>query len=43
MLASAFLGVLEAVGSQLAGQAPHDVEMAERAARGLLGLPPMLR
>ena len=43
MLASAFLGVLEAVGSQLAGQAPYDVEMAERAARGLLGLPPMLR
>ena len=43
MLALAFLGVLEAVGSQLAGQAPYDVEIAERAARGLLGLPPMLR
>lgn len=38
--ASAYLGVLEAVGIQLAGQAPYDVELAERAVRGVLGLPP---
>lgn len=39
-MASAYLGVLEAVGIQLAGHAPHDVELAERAVRGVLGLPP---
>ncbi|MFI1283756.1 TetR family transcriptional regulator [Streptomyces sp. NPDC020858] len=38
--AQACLGVVEAVGIQLAGQAPHDTELAERAVRGLLGLPP---
>ncbi|MBZ2198550.1 TetR/AcrR family transcriptional regulator [Occultella gossypii] len=37
--ASAFLAVLEAVGIHGGGQPPHDVELAERAARGVLGLP----
>lgn len=41
-MASAYLGVLEAVGSQLAGQAPYDIELVERAVRGLLGLSPTL-
>jgi AcrR family transcriptional regulator len=39
-MASAYLGVLEAVGIQLAGHAPYDAELADRAVRGLLGLPP---
>ncbi len=39
-MASAYLGVLEAVGIQLAGHAPYDIELVERAVRGLLGLPP---
>ncbi|MCO1654005.1 TetR/AcrR family transcriptional regulator [Pseudonocardia humida] len=38
-VALAYLGTLEAVGIQLAGLAPHDAELAERATRGLLGLP----
>lgn len=38
--ASAYLGVLEAIGIELAGHAPHDIELADRAVRGLLGLPP---
>jgi AcrR family transcriptional regulator len=38
--ASAYLGVLEAVGIQLAGRAPYDIELVVRASRGLLGLPP---
>lgn len=38
--ARAYLGVVEAVVIQLAGQAPCDVELAERAVRGVLGLPP---
>lgn len=38
--AAAYLGVLEAVGIELAGRAPHDVELTVRAVRGLLGLPP---
>lgn len=39
-MASTYAGVLEAVGSALSGQAPYDVELAERVVRGLLGLPP---
>ncbi|MEV0374368.1 TetR/AcrR family transcriptional regulator [Streptomyces sp. NPDC050636] len=39
-MASAYLGIVEAVGIQLAGHAPYDVEIADRAVRGLLGLPP---
>lgn len=42
-MAAAYLGVLEAVGSQLAGQAPYDIELVERAVRGLLALPPTPR
>jgi AcrR family transcriptional regulator len=38
--AGAFIGVLEAVGIAVAGHKPHDVELTERAARGVLGLPP---
>ncbi|WP_031479786.1 TetR/AcrR family transcriptional regulator [Streptomyces bicolor] len=41
VMASAYLGVVEAVGIQLAGHAPHDVELADRAVRGVLGLPPV--
>jgi AcrR family transcriptional regulator len=41
--AHAYVGVIEAVAIQLAGQAPHDVELTERAARGVLGLPPVPR
>ncbi|OEJ98417.1 TetR family transcriptional regulator [Streptomyces thermolilacinus SPC6] len=37
--ALAFLGALEGLVSQLAGRAPYDVELAERAVRGVLGLP----
>jgi AcrR family transcriptional regulator len=39
-VAAAYAAALEAVVIELAGQAPYDVELAERAARGLLGLPP---
>ncbi|MFE3454069.1 TetR/AcrR family transcriptional regulator [Nonomuraea sp. NPDC059194] len=39
--AHAYLGVVEAVAIELAGQAPFDVELAERAVRGVLGLPPV--
>lgn len=38
-VAAAYLSVLEALGIELAGQAPYDVELAERAVRGVLGLP----
>lgn len=38
--AEAYLGVIEAVGIAVGGQEPHDVEIAERAARGVLGLAP---
>ena len=38
--ASALLGALESVPIEVAGRAPHDIELAERAIRGLLGLPP---
>jgi hypothetical protein len=39
-LAVAYAAALEAVVIELAGRAPHDVELTERAAHGLLGLPP---
>jgi AcrR family transcriptional regulator len=42
VLAGAMLGALEGVVIQLAGKAPFDVEVAERAVRGVLGLPPGL-
>ena len=38
--ADVFLSVVEAVGVTVAGRAPHDVELIERAVRGVLGLPP---
>ena len=38
-LARACVGALEGVVIQLAGQAPHDEVLAERAIRGLLGAP----
>ncbi|MET9436640.1 TetR/AcrR family transcriptional regulator [Streptomyces sp. NPDC006551] len=38
--AAVFLGVVEAVGIELAGQAPYDIQLTERAVRGVLGLPP---
>lgn len=41
-VAAAYAAALEAVVIDLAGQAPYDVELAERATRGLLGLPPSL-
>jgi hypothetical protein len=40
LTARAFMGVLEAVAVELAGQDPHDVELMERAVRGLLGVSP---
>jgi AcrR family transcriptional regulator len=39
--ADALLSVIEAVAISLAGQAPFDVELTERAVRGVLGLPPV--
>ncbi|WP_156725026.1 TetR/AcrR family transcriptional regulator [Streptomyces apocyni] len=38
--AQAYLATLEALGIELAGRAPFDVELTERATRGVLGLPP---
>ena len=38
--ANAYLVVVEAVGIELAGRTPFDTELAERAVRGVLGLPP---
>lgn len=38
--AHAFISVLEAVAIAVNGREPHDVELTERAARGVLGLPP---
>jgi AcrR family transcriptional regulator len=37
-VARAYLGAVEAVVIAVAGRAPHDAELADRAARGLLGL-----
>src|SRR5690606_14494725 len=39
--ALAYIGTLEGLVSSLAGQAPHDVELTERAIRGVPGLPPV--
>ncbi|QUH04600.1 TetR/AcrR family transcriptional regulator [Saccharopolyspora erythraea] len=39
--ALAYLGAVHGLGIHLAGAAPHDVELAERAVRGVLGLPPV--
>lgn len=39
--ALAFVGTLEGLVGLLSGHAPHDVELVERAVRGLLGLPPL--
>lgn len=39
-LAAAYLVALEAVVIELAGRAPYDVELAERAVCGLLGIQP---
>lgn len=41
--ATAYLGALEAITINLAGARPYDVELAERTARGILGLPPAPR
>jgi AcrR family transcriptional regulator len=38
VLALAFVGALEGTVTQLAGQAPHDQELAARAVAGVLGL-----
>jgi AcrR family transcriptional regulator len=40
LMAAAFLTVLESVGIEVSGKAPHDVELVERAARGILGVAP---
>ena len=40
LMASSFLAILESVGIEVAGEAPHDVELAERAVRGILGIAP---
>ena len=39
-MARAYLGAVEGLVINLAGQAPFDAVLAERAVRGLLGLPP---
>lgn len=41
--AQAFISVLEAVAISVNNRKPHDVELTERAARGVLGLPPRVR
>lgn len=40
LMAAAFLTVLEAVGIEVRGKAPHDIVLVERAARGVLGVAP---
>jgi AcrR family transcriptional regulator len=40
-MARAYLGTIEGLVINLAGRAPHDEVLAERAVRGLLGLPPL--
>jgi hypothetical protein len=37
-VAKAFLGALEGTAIAMGGRAPHDAELAERAAAGVLGL-----
>ncbi|GAB3536392.1 TetR/AcrR family transcriptional regulator [Arthrobacter tecti] len=39
-VAAAYTAIVEAVGMELAGHAPHDIELMERATRGVLGLTP---
>ncbi|REF00767.1 TetR/AcrR family transcriptional regulator [Thermomonospora umbrina] len=38
--AAAYTAIVEAVGIELAGQAPYDIELIDRAVRGVLGLAP---
>ncbi|MFI9534438.1 TetR/AcrR family transcriptional regulator [Nocardia fusca] len=38
LMAKSFLAVLESVGIEVAGEAPHDIELTERAVRGILGV-----
>lgn len=40
-IARAVTGAMEAVVIELSGSSPHDAELAERAVRGVLGLPPV--
>jgi AcrR family transcriptional regulator len=40
LTAGAFTGVLEAVAIEVAGQDPYDIELMDRAVRGLLGVSP---
>jgi AcrR family transcriptional regulator len=40
LTAAAFLAVLESVAIEVAGEAPHDVELVERGVRGVLGIGP---
>ncbi|WP_114906633.1 TetR/AcrR family transcriptional regulator [Ornithinimicrobium murale] len=39
-VAAAYTAIVEAVGMELAGHAPYDIELMDRAARGVLGLTP---
>lgn len=41
LTAAAFLAILESVGIELAGKAPHDVQLMERAVHGVLGVAPL--
>lgn len=40
LTARAFLAALEAVAIEVAGSAPHDIELIARAVRGILGIAP---
>jgi len=40
LMARAYLGVLESVAIEVAGHAPHDLDLMGRAVQGLLGVPP---
>ncbi|WP_231618566.1 TetR/AcrR family transcriptional regulator [Nonomuraea sp. SBT364] len=42
LVAAAFTGVFEAVAIEVAGHAPHDIELMERAVRGVLGVAPIV-
>ena len=42
LVAAAFTGVLEAIGIELAGRPPHDVELMSRGVRGVLGVAPVV-
>jgi hypothetical protein len=39
-MARAYYGAVEGLVINLAGRAPHDADLAERAVRGVLALPP---